>query len=76
MVETLTLFRPYTKLNCSRLHHEITTIKREVQTYFHRSSKATEQLTSVLTRQNLESKKLIQDVDKRWKSTYYMFEHN
>ena len=56
---------------------QISSIKekcKKIVSYFHHSSKATERLTSVLTRQNMESKKLIQEVETRWNSTYYMLE--
>jgi len=47
---------------------------RDIVSYFHRSSKATERLNAIQTRLNLDKHKLIQDVQTRWNSTYYMFE--
>ena len=47
---------------------------KKIVAYFHRSCKATERFVSVLTRQSIEPKKLIQEVETRWNSTYYMLE--
>ena len=47
---------------------------KKIVAYFHRSSKATDRLDHILTRQNIEAKKLIQEVETRWNSTYYMLE--
>ena len=47
---------------------------RDIVSYFHRSSKATDKLVAVQTRLKIENHKLIQDVDTRWNSVFYMFE--
>ena len=47
---------------------------RNIVSYFHRSSKATTKLVSIQNRLKLENHKLIQDVDTRWNSLFYMFE--
>ncbi len=47
---------------------------RDLVSYFHRSSKATDKLISVQTQMKLDNHKLIQDVETRWNSVYYMFE--
>ena len=48
-------------------------IKRIV-TYFHKSSKATDKLTVIQDRLSLPNHRLIQHVDKRWNSIFYMME--
>ena len=47
---------------------------KDVVTFFHHSSKASEKLTDIQKQLEVPEKKLIQDVDIRWNSTYYMFE--
>lgn len=47
---------------------------RNIVTYFHRSCKATDQLTFIQTRLNLSIHKLVQDVSTRWNSTFLMFD--
>ena len=47
---------------------------RNIVSYFHRSSKATERLTSMQTCLNCPNHKLTQDIVTRWNSTFYMFE--
>jgi len=47
---------------------------RDIVSYFHRSCKATERLMEIQTRLELKSHKLIQDVQTRWNSTYFMFD--
>ena len=48
-------------------------IKRIV-TYFHKSSKATDKLTAIQDRLGLPNHRLIQHVDSRWNSVFYMME--
>lgn len=45
---------------------------RKIVAYFHRSGKATEELHRIQASLNLPQHKLIQDVETRWNSTYYM----
>jgi hypothetical protein len=45
---------------------------KKVVTYFHKSSKASENLTTNQTRLNLPNHRLIQHVETRWNSVYYM----
>ncbi len=47
---------------------------RDIVSYFHRSSKATDKLVSIQNRLKVENHKLIQDVETRWNSVFYMFE--
>ena len=47
---------------------------RNILSYFHRSSKATNKLVTIQSRLKLEPHKLIQDVETRWNSLFYMFE--
>lgn len=47
---------------------------QDIVSYFHKSSKATDKLTSIQNRLNIENHKLIQYVETRWNSTFYMFE--
>ena len=56
---------------------KLTTLKKkckDIVTFFHHSSKASEKLTDIQKQLEVPEKKLIQDVDTRWNSTYYMFE--
>ena len=56
---------------------ELTDIRkkcRNIVTYFHHSSKATDKLASIQARLNLDNLKLIQEVQTRWNSVFYMFE--
>ena len=43
-------------------------------TFFHQSVKATEKLKEVQTQLGLPERKLIQEVDTRWNSTFFMFD--
>lgn len=45
---------------------------RKIVAHFHRSGKATEELHRIQASLNLPKHKLIQDVETRWNSTYYM----
>ena len=45
---------------------------RKIVSHFHKSSKATEELRQIQTLLNLPQHKLIQDVETRWNSSYYM----
>ena len=47
---------------------------RDIVTYFHRSCKAAERLCEIQTRFGLECHKLINDVQTRWNSTFFMFD--
>ena len=47
---------------------------RNIVSYFHRSSKATNKLLTIQNRLKLEPHKLVQDVETRWNSLFYMFE--
>ena len=55
----------------------LSTIKKkckEVVAYFHRSVKAADKLATIQERLNLPQHKLIQDVETRWNSTFFMFQ--
>ncbi len=52
----------------------IITKVKNVVSYFHRSTKASDKLRSIQTRLNIADHKLIQHVDTRWNSIYYMLE--
>ena len=45
---------------------------RKIVSHFHKSAKGTEQLQKIQVSLNLPQHKLIQDVETRWNSTYYM----
>ena len=47
---------------------------RDIVSYFHRSSKATDKLFSIQTHLKVDNLKLIQDVETRWNSVFYIFE--
>ena len=47
---------------------------KQMVTFFHQSVKATEKLKEVQQQLKLPEHKLIQEVDTRWNSTFYMFE--
>ncbi len=47
---------------------------KQIVTYFHQSVKAMEKLKEVQCQLKLPEHKLIQEVDTRWNSTFYMFE--
>ena len=46
----------------------------DIVSYFHSSSKATDKLFSIQTRLKVDNLKLIQDVEIRWNSVFYMFD--
>ena len=46
----------------------------DIVSYFHRSRKASDKLFSIQTRLKIDNHKLIQDVETRWNSVFYMFE--
>ena len=48
---------------------------KQIVTFFHQSVKATEKLKEVQNQLNLQEHKLIQEVDTRWNSTFFMFNH-
>lgn len=48
---------------------------KNIVSYFHKSSKATDNLKINRNRLNVPNHKLIQQVDTRWNSVYYMLEH-
>ena len=45
---------------------------RKIVAYFHKSAKGTEELQKIQVSLNLPQHKLIQDMETRWNSTYYM----
>ena len=47
---------------------------KDIVTFFHHSSKASDKLSEVQKQLEIPEKKLIQDVETRWNSTFYMFE--
>ena len=47
---------------------------RQIVTFFHRSTKATDKLKEIQAQVHIPIHKLIQEVDTRWNSTFYMFE--
>ena len=48
---------------------------QDIVFYFHCSCKATEKLTEIQTCFGLKNHKLIQDVQMRWNSTFFMLDH-
>ena len=48
--------------------------KSDIVTFFHRSAKASDKLDEVQKQLKLPHHKLIQDVETRWNSTFYMFQ--
>ena len=54
----------------------IVTTHRNIVSHFNRSPLAISKLTEIQDQLNLEKQKLIQDVTKRWNSTYYMLKRN
>ena len=53
---------------------EVIQAAKNIVSFFHRSTKATDKLTTVQSQLNVEHKKLIQHVETRWNSVYYMLE--
>ena len=47
---------------------------KHIVSYFHRSVKASDRLATVQKQLNLPTHKLIQEVETRWNSTFYMFQ--
>lgn len=47
---------------------------KQIVTFFHHSVKATDKLSQLQVQHNVPVKKLIQDVETRWNSTYHMLE--
>jgi hypothetical protein len=47
---------------------------KDIVTFFHHSCKASDKLREIQRQLGLTDKKLIQDVETRWNSTFYMFE--
>ena len=47
---------------------------RQIVTFFHQSTKATDKLKEIQAQVHVPIHKLIQEVDTRWNSTFYMFE--
>ncbi|XP_028408818.1 zinc finger BED domain-containing protein 4-like [Dendronephthya gigantea] len=52
---------------------EIKKMCKQIVTFFHQSVKATEKLKEVQNKLNLPEHKLIQEVDTKWNSTFFMF---
>ena len=47
---------------------------KNIVSYFHRSCKATNKLTAIQSRLNIDNHKLIQEVETRWNSSFYMLQ--
>ena len=47
---------------------------KNIVTYFHKSCKASDKLSSVQKRLNIDNHKLIQEMETRWNSSYYMLQ--
>lgn len=47
---------------------------KNIVSYFHKSCKATDKLTAIQSRLNIDNHKLIQDVETRWNSAFYMLQ--
>ncbi|CAB4011938.1 zinc finger BED domain-containing 1-like [Paramuricea clavata] len=47
---------------------------RQIVTFFHQSTKATDKLKEIQAQAQVPDHKLVQEVDTRWNSTFYMFE--
>ena len=47
---------------------------KEIVTYFHHSAKAMDKIREIQKQVGAPENKLIQEVESRWNSTYYMFE--
>jgi len=47
---------------------------KQIVSYFHKSTKATDKLASIQSRLNIDNHKLIQEVETRWNSSFYMLE--
>ncbi|XP_066964239.1 zinc finger BED domain-containing protein 4-like [Macrobrachium rosenbergii] len=63
--------------NILEKHEDIVNIRKKVRyivTFFHSSVKASDRLTEVQRQQNIPEHKLIQEVQTRWNSTFYIFE--
>ena len=48
---------------------------KDVVTFFHHSAKASDKLSEIQKQVEIPENKLIQDVETRWNSTFYMFQH-
>ena len=54
--------------------HQLRKSCRDIVSFFHRSVKASENLKEIQLQLGIPENKLIQEVETRWNSTYYMFE--
>ena len=78
-METLALLCPHPNLvvqNALKADMQLSTIRkkcRDLVSYFHHSSKATDKLVSVQNHLKVDNHKLIQDVETHW-NCFYMFE--
>ena len=76
-MEAYTLFRTHIVSHALESDPMIVGIRkscRDIVSYFHRSSLATDKLKSTQVQLNLDQHKLIQEVETRWNSSFYMFE--